>query len=82
MRLAEQCDGQHVLTRMEDAEQTQNWNREDWIDALSRSTDKPRTEYCEDHNGTIIYIRAVQGHSYGATMNPNLFSLIQMPLDW
>ena len=41
----------HVWTHMEDAEQTQSWNQGDWIDALSRSTDKPRMEYCEDQNG-------------------------------
>ena len=32
----------HVLTLMEDAEQTPNWNKKDWIDALSRSTDKSK----------------------------------------
>ena len=41
---------------MEDAEQTQKWNKEDQIDALSRSTDKPRIEYCEDQNGRTVYI--------------------------
>ena len=40
----------HVLTLMEDAEQNQNWNKAAWIDALSRSTDKARTEYCEDQH--------------------------------
>ena len=60
---------------MEDVEQTQNCNKEHWIDALSRSTDKPRMEHCEAQNGAIIYTRAVQGHSHGVTMNPNLFSL-------
>ena len=34
------------------------------IDARCRSTDKPpRMEYCQDQIGTIIYIRALQGHS-------------------
>ena len=43
---------------MEDAEQTRCWNKENWIDALSRSSDKPRMESCEDQDGTIIHIRA------------------------
>ena len=30
----------HVLTNMPSAEQTQNWDKEKWIDALSRSADK------------------------------------------
>ena len=51
----------HVLTNVPSA------NKEKWIDALGRSTDKPRMEYCEDQNKTIIYIRAVQGHSCGSS---------------
>ena len=71
-----------VLTRMEDAEQTQNWIREDWIDAFGCSTDKPRLEYWQDQNGTIIiYTRAVQRHSNGVAINPQLFSLQQMSLN-
>ena len=30
---------------MENAEPTQNWDKEKWTDALFRSTDKPRMEY-------------------------------------
>ena len=29
-------------------------------------------EYCEDRNGTILYIRALQGHSQGVAINPKL----------
>ena len=39
-------------------------------------------EYCEDQHGTIICIRAVQGHGHGVAMNPNLFSLKQTPSRW
>ena len=45
------------------------------IDALSRSADKPRLEYCEDQYGTIICSRPVQGHNYGAQINPTLISI-------
>ena len=72
----------HVLTFLEDAEQTQTRDKEEWIDAISFSTDKPRMEYCEFQNGTNICIRAVQGHSYGGAINPNLFSLKQVLLNW
>ena len=51
-----------------------DWNKEHEIGAFSRSTDKPRMEHCEDQNGTITYIRAVQGNSHGARINPTLFS--------
>ena len=64
---------------MSSAEQTQCWNKEEkWIDAPGRSTDKPKMECCEDPNGTMIHIRAVQGHSHGARNNPTLFSLTKI----
>ena len=58
------------------------WDKEKWIDALGRSTDKPRLAYCEDENGTLIYFRAVQGHSHGATINATLCTLTEIPLNW
>ena len=38
-------------------------DREQWLDALARSFDKPRMEHCEDQNATIVYTRAVQGET-------------------
>ena len=64
----------HVWTRMKDAEETQNCNKEDWIDAHSRSTDKPRIEYCANQKHQRLCIRVVQGHSHDVAVNPNLFS--------
>ena len=66
MKLPEQYDG-HTFCQ-EDAEDR---NKEEWIEALGRSTDKPRKEYC-----------ALQGHSHGVVINLNLFSLKQIPLGW
>ena len=65
---------------MPSAEQTQKWNKEKLVDALRRSTDKPRMEYCKDQDGTVIYIRAVQGHSHGSKIK-HLFPLKEMPLN-
>ena len=65
----------NVLTLLGDAEDT---NKEEWFDLLSRSTDKPRREYCEDQNGTVIYIRAMQGHGHGVTINSDLFSTVDL----
>ena len=70
----------HVLTPMEDTEQT--WNKVEWIDALCRSTNKPRIEYCEDKNGISIFLRAVQGHCHSVTINPALLSLKETLLSW
>ena len=54
---------------MAGAEQSQNRDTEKWVDALSRFSDKPGM-FCEDRGGTIIHIRAVQGHDHGAELNP------------
>ena len=69
----------YILSLLEGAE---DWNKEKSFDGLGRSSGKPRMECCEDQNGTIIYIRAVQGHSHGVTINPNMFSLREIPLNW
>ena len=36
---------------------------------------------CEGQDGTIIYIRALQGHSHGVAIHPNLFQTDTVELD-
>ena len=80
MKLTELYDGHTFCQSL--LEGAEDWNKEKSIDGLGRSSDKPRMECCEGQSGTIIYIRAVQGHSHGVTINPNMFSLRQIPLNW
>ena len=42
----------------------------------------PEWSFVRGQNGTIMYIRAVQGHSHGVAINPHLFSLKTIPLNW
>ena len=65
----------NVLTLLGDAEDT---HKEELFHLVSRSTDKPSREYCEDQNGTVIYFRALQGHSHGVTINSDLFSTVEV----
>ena len=67
------CFGQacHVLSKL-------RIGTEKWVDAVRRSADKPRMEYCEDQNGTMLFVRAVQGHSHGVVINQTLRSLQQI----
>ena len=69
----------NVLSLSENAEDR---NKAEWIGVLSRSTDKPRLEYCEAQNEAILYILAVQGHSHGRNQSKPVFSLKQIPLGW
>ena len=73
---------QVVMKLTPSVEQTQNWDKRKFFDALGRSSDKPRMEYCEDHNKKITLSRAVQGPSHGVTINPTSFSLTKIPLSW
>ena len=65
---------------MEDAEQTQTQNKEI---GLAHSIVPPaNTEHCEDQHGTIVYVGALQSHSQGVAINPDLFSSKQISLKW
>ena len=59
-RFYDEADGavrrDHVTTNMPNDEQTRYRDKEKWIDALGRSTDKPRMVYCEDQRGTIFTV--------------------------
>ena len=50
MKLDGEVRWSHVLTVVENAEQTQNWNKEHCMDGLSRSTEKPRGEWYNPSN--------------------------------
>ena len=46
--------------------QIQNWSDDRWIACLvAGGGSKRRYQYCSDHLGSIIYLRALQGHSGG-----------------
>ena len=76
MKLPEQYDGH---TFCHSWKMLKIGTKKNGIEALGRSTDKPRKEYCEER---LVTIRALQGHSHGVANNPNLFSLKQIPLGW
>ena len=80
MMLTEQYDGNMFCHLWKMLSILKIGTKKFWIDALGRSADKPKMEYCEDHNGTIHYIRGLPGHTHGVATNPNLFPLKQIPL--
>ena len=43
---------------------------EDWLHCLYLGSIKIRFEICEDENGELRYIRAIQGHSSGVIISP------------
>ena len=53
--------------------QIQNWSDDRWKVCLSAGGgSKRRYQYCSDHLGIIVYLRALQGHSGSSLIDPTL----------
>ena len=53
--------------------QIQNWSDDRWIACLAAGgVCKRRYQYCSDYLGSIIYLRALQGHSGSNLIDPTL----------
>ena len=53
--------------------QIQNWSDDRWIACLAAGGgSKRRYQYCSDYLGSIIYLRALQGHSGSNLIDPTL----------
>ena len=53
--------------------QIQNWSDDRWIACLATGgRPKRRYQYCSDYLGSIIYLRALQGHSGSNLIDPTL----------
>ena len=53
--------------------QIQNWSDDRWIACLAAGGgSKRRYQYCSDNLGTILYLRALQGHSGSNLIDPTL----------
>ena len=53
--------------------QVQNWSDDRWIACLAAGGGpKRRYQYCSDYLGSIIYLRALQGHSGSNLIDPTL----------
>ena len=51
----------------------QNWSDDRWIACLAAGGgSKRRCQYCSDNSGTILYLRALQGHSGSNLIDPAL----------
>ena len=47
-----------------------------------KQQDEARFEYCEDSKNSLAYFRAIQGHSGGITIDPELMEHIPIPYSW
>ena len=53
-----------------------------WLRLVHDGSSKTRFEYCEDSKNPLAYFRAIQGHSGGISIDPELMGYIRIPHNW
>ena len=56
-----------------------DFSEKDWLRLNHQGSSKTRFENCEDSNNSLAYFRAIQGHSRGLTIAPELMEQIPIP---
>ena len=53
-----------------------DFSEKHWLQLIHQGSSKTRFEYCEDSKISLAYLRAIQGHSGGITVDPELMGHI------
>ena len=53
-----------------------------WLQHIHRGSNKMRFEYCESSKGSLLYFRAIQGHTGGIMIAPELSGHVAIPYNW
>ena len=53
-----------------------------WLRLIHEGSTKKRLEYCQDKDGNLCYFRAIQGHSGGIPISPELMKYTPISYDW
>ena len=62
---------------------SQHWSDEKWKSTMAKGGgNKKRFQYCTDSSGTILYLRALQGHSGRNLKDPSLQDNVLIPDDF
>ena len=56
-----------------------HWSDEKWKSMAGGGGNKKRFQYCTDSSGTILYLRALQGHSGRNLVDPLLQDNVDIP---
>ena len=56
-----------------------HWSDEKWKNSMAGGGQKKRFQYCSDSSGTILYLRALQGHSGRNLLDPSLQDNVIIP---
>ena len=55
---------------------------EDWLHSFCLGSIKTRFEICQNENGELRYIRAIQGQPGGMIISPRLMNHVMIPYKW
>ena len=86
--LPQEDDGAIEFWRMKeylrnDLVRSQHWSDEKWKSIMARGGgNKKIFQYCTDVSGTIVYFRALQGHSGRNIIDPSLQDNVLIPDDF
>ena len=53
-----------------------------WVRLIHEGSSKTRVEHCEDSKNSLAYIRAIQRHSGGLSIDLELMGYIRIPHSW
>ena len=58
------------------------WSDDKWKESMAAGGNKKRYQYCTESSGTILYLRALQGHSGRNLVDPSLQDNVVIPGDF
>ena len=50
-----------------------------WLQAVHEGSNKTRFEYCKNSKDSVTYVRAIQGHTGGNMISPELIGSVEIP---
>ena len=71
-----------VLLKAFAKQEARDFSDTEWLGLIHQGSSKTRFEYCEDSKNSLAYFRAIQGHSGGITVAPELMGHTLIPYNW
>ena len=54
----------------------------DWLNFIWQGSNKTRFQYCQNSHNRIMYFRAIQGHTGGEMISPEMLGHVLIPHNW
>ena len=71
-----------VLLKAFEKQGARDFSDEEWLRLVHEGCSKTRFEFCKDFKNSLAYFRAIQGHSGGITIDPELMGHILTRYKW